>query len=164
MRLPVRFLSTLIVLCASMDLTAGSSTLGEREAAIGFVETFFAAFDVRDLRAIEAAFVPSAKIVHDDGVITDVPTMLGIVKDTRSWAPRRRNLSQFEVDELGSGVVLVTCRNHVVFAPGTSAASEYTYSETWVLRPWRGRLRAVRSHYSRVTETEHSEEVDPKSS
>lgn len=138
-----------------------ADTKDRKDAAIRLVRQFFEAFDARDMTRIEASFAPSAQIIHHNGVITDIPTMLTIVRETKRWAPRKRELSDFKVKELGGGYMLVTCRNHIVADPSTPQETAYTYIETWLLQSVDGALRAIHVHYSMVTAKEHSESADP---
>jgi Domain of unknown function (DUF4440) len=125
------------------------------------VREAFEAFDARDAATIEELIAPSARIVHHNGVITGLPTMLTIMRETARWAPRTRELSDFVVTEMGGDNLLVTCRNHIVTDPGTLQEASQTYTETWLLESIGGKLRAVHVHYSAVTAPEHSEGPAP---
>ncbi len=130
-----------------------------RDLAELFVQAFFDAFDRRDVAGIEGAFLQSAKIIHDDGVTTDIPAVLSSIRNAAAWPPRQRTLSQFEITPIGDKVVLVGCLNRVTFRPAGCAPTEFLYSETWVLEQTQSGLKAVRCHYSRVTQAEHSEDM-----
>ena len=135
----------------------GAPTVGV-DAPVAFVRNFFAAFDRRDIPFMTQQFEEAALIVHDDGVINTVPELMGVIAGAKAWAPRQRELSHFMVEMLSPSVYLVTCKNRVIFDPKTTSRSEYSYTETWVLRSRSGSLKAVHSHYSKITQSEHSEE------
>ena len=91
----------------------------DNAAAIAFVQGFFTAFDARDYAAMEHMFLPTAKLVHSDGVEEDVPTMLSTVRSAENWRPRKRDISHCETTWIGDAVV-VGCLNHV-----------WTWSTAW---------------------------------
>src|SRR4029453_10709137 len=80
---------------AKERLTHTSKSHIEDAAAIQMVRGFFSAFDARDGERLDKLFVPTAHIVHHNGVITDIPTMLEIVRSTKNWAPRNGAMSAF---------------------------------------------------------------------
>jgi hypothetical protein len=131
------------------------SAADDSEAAL-FVNRFYVAFDTRDYRTLERLFAPAAKIVHSDGVTTDIPRMLSIIRAKKVWAPRKRDLSGFETLRIGN-VVIVGCLNRVVFEGQGGEPDERTFNETWVLEQTGRDFRVVRVHYSLVTRSEHSE-------
>ncbi len=128
------------------------------DAAISLVRNFFSAFDSRDYAAMEAAFLPGATLVHDNGVMTSLPEMMQIIRTTSGWPPRERELSGFKIRWVGE-VAIAGLRNRVTFRPTDRAPTTSTYTETWVLERTPAGLKTVRVHYSLVTAERHSEEV-----
>ena len=120
-----------------------------------FVKDFYTSFDAPGRPALESFFAPSAKIIHQDGLATDIAQMRSILAKT-VWVPRKRELSGFETLRIGN-VVIVGCLNHVVHQRDGSAPHENTFNETWVLERTTGGFRAVRVHYSLVSRREHTE-------
>lgn len=128
-------------------------------AGISTVRAFFTAFDARDETAMRRLLASTATITHDNGVTTDVPTMMRIISGTAEWPPRTRELSNFTIAKLAGGDEVVTFINKVRFTPARRQPSESKYNETWVLEKERTGMRAIRVHYSLVTQEKHSENV-----
>jgi hypothetical protein len=155
-QLCVALVFALVLPATSQQQQPAAAPSSDDAAAIAFVQGFFTAFDARDYAAMERMFLPTAKLVHSDGVEEDVPTMLSTVRSAKHWPPRKRDLSHCETTWIGDAVV-VGCLNHVVFEPPGQASVERTYNETWILERTNAGLRAVRTHYSLVTRKEHTE-------
>jgi hypothetical protein len=96
--------------------------------------------------------------VHDNGVATDIPELLRVLRTTREWVPRDRRIRDCSTSTHGS-VLITGCINEVTFHRAGADPAHYVYNETWILDRTSGGLRAIRAHYSRVTQTEHSEEL-----
>ena len=94
----------------------------------------------------------------EDGVVTDIPAMLKIISKAKDWPPRTRRISDCDTSTFGD-VLVVGCMNRVTFQRPGGKPAPYEYNETWVLQRTAAGLKAIRSHYSRVTQEEHSEEV-----
>jgi hypothetical protein len=147
-----------LALIAQTTQGAASPAKAADTAAVALVHSYFKAFDARDYKALENVFVPQATIVHHDGVVTDIPKMLAIIRNAKAWPPRDRKLSNFETTEVGDAT-LVSCLNEVTFHRPYKSRVKHTYAATWVMVPTASGIKAVRFHYSRVTRQEHSEDM-----
>lgn len=156
-------LITCAFICAAITGPATAklphATAQSEVASIALVRAFFVAFDARNEPAMLRLMAPTASLTHDNGVTTDVPTMMKIIRETREWPPRTRELSHFRVEPLAGGAQVLTLLNKVRFTPAGRAPTESNYNETWVLEKGSNGLKAVRIHYSLVTREQHSEDV-----
>jgi ketosteroid isomerase-like protein len=123
--------------------------------ATRFVRDFFAALDRRDVRGVRESFVPTATIVHDDGVEQNVSQFLASVSSADHWYPRTRAID-CQVEERGE-IVVAGCLNRVTFHHPDGRQVPVAYNETWILRRTAAGLKAVRTHYSRIRRSSHSE-------
>ncbi|GGF55624.1 nuclear transport factor 2 family protein [Alteromonas lipolytica] len=119
---------------------------------------FFEAFDNRDLETLETLVTPSMMIVHHNGVMTDVPTMLSIIKNTKNWAPRTRTLSESTIKTLGQDYTVMTFKNTITVYPQMPNTSTYAYTESWILKLEADAWLVDYVHYSMITATEHTED------
>ena len=129
---------------------------GHDVEAIALIQRFFDAFDSRDYAAIEEAFAPGATLVHNNGVMTSLAEMLEIIRTTKEWSPRVRELSGFRTRWVDR-VAVVGLRNRVTVEPQNRPSATATYSETWLLQRTESGLKAFHVHYSLVTAEKHSE-------
>lgn len=148
-------LLNVFALAATSGAVAHQAPAANAAPATQFVRNFFHAFDDRDIPRIRAAFIPTATIVHDDGVEQTVPQLIDAVSSANHWYPRTRKID-CDVKESGK-IVVVGCFNNVTFKRPDGAQKTVAYNETWVLRHTEAGLKAVRTHYSRIRKSAHSE-------
>jgi len=129
--------------------------LDDAAPATQFVRNFFQAFDNRDIPRVRAAFIPTATIVHDDGVEQTVPQLIESVSSANHWYPRTRVIN-CDVKQSGKTVV-AGCLNRVTFRRPDGEQKTIAYNETWILRRTETGLKALRTHYSRIRKSAHSE-------
>lgn len=137
------------------DRDAAATQARAPSPATQFVRNFFAALDDRDVRRIRESFVPTATIVHDDGVEQNVSQFIESVSDAEHWYPRTRHIDCHE-NESGE-IVVAGCLNQVTFTRPDGRERAVSYNETWILRSTDAGLKAVRTHYSRIRTSAHSE-------
>ena len=126
---------------------------------INLVRDFFQAFDNRDYEKLEKILTPSSKIVHYNGVTTDTEEMLNILKNTENWYPRKRNLSNFEFDG-DENFAFVGVVNKVTFSLPNNEKVYSPYKETWIFKKIDNNWHVIRTHYSKIVEETHSEDVE----
>lgn len=127
--------------------------------ATNLVREFFKAFDSRDYGRLEQILAPNSKIIHFNGVTTGTSEMLDILKETENWYPRRRNLSNFEFDG-DENFAVVGIINEVTFLLPEGKEVYEPYNETWVLKKIDNEWHVIRSHYSKIIEEKHTEDVE----
>jgi len=151
-------ITTAFVSCSASKAAKAETPQADDVAAHMFVQRFFEAFDARDYEEMQKSFAPDATIVHDNGVVTDVPEMMNIIRTTEEWPRRQRELTKFQTHWAGD-IVIVGYRNKVTYEPLNRPPISAAYTETWVLRRTESGFQALRVHYSRVTAEKHSEDV-----
>jgi ketosteroid isomerase-like protein len=120
---------------------------------------FFDAFDNRDLKTLDAILLPTSKIVHFNGVTTNKDEMMKIIRETKTWLPRKRRLSNYEfISDCNLAVVGFT--NEVSFTSEQSETSEAKYTETWTFQKIGTSWKPIRITYSKVIADKHSEGDD----
>lgn len=149
----------LLALAAVSGVAAGQGPAAKQAQAPApatqFVRNFFAALDDRDVPRLREYFVPTATIVHDDGVEQNVSEFLASVSDAEHWYSRTRHID-CHVEESGK-IVVAGCLNQVTFKRPDGRERAVAYNETWILRSTDAGLKAVRTHYSRIRKSSHSE-------
>lgn len=145
-------------------------TLNTQHTSLGFagedslvvvttVQEFFKAFDERDLGKMTNILDPAMKIIHHNGSTTNREEIITIIKETKNWWPRTRKLSDFEC--IGSAdMAIVSLYNEVIFSLPKNKKVIEPYRETWIFEKIENRWKPVRCHYSKVTVSKHSEEVE----
>ncbi len=123
------------------------------------VEAFFKGFDEKNTGLISEVSHPDIKIIHHNGVVTDLTEMNRIIDTTQHWYPRRREISEFEV-MAGAPYSIAGFKNYVAFTLPDKTVEEI-YRETWVFLndPISKMWKPIRIHYSAITQNKHSEEV-----
>lgn len=121
------------------------------------VSDFFKAFDERDLDRMEQLLTPQTKIIHHNGVTTDTKEMMEIIKATKNWHPRERDLSEFEIFGKDN-FFIVGLINEVSFLM-PEGKEFYKYNESWIFQKISNTWYPVRIHYSQIVQEEHTEEV-----
>lgn len=123
------------------------------------VRDFFQAFDDRDLEKMEQILTPTSIIIHNNGVTTDTKEMMGVIKETKNWYPRKRNLSEFEFDA-NDNFAIVGVLNEVVFSLPENKEVYEPYNETWIFKKIKNKWHPIRIHYSKIVREKHTEEVE----
>lgn len=123
------------------------------------VSDFFIAFDEKNTDKLSQICLPDVEIVHHNGVVTTITEMNQIIKDTKSWYPRERKLSEFKT-LIGNPYSIIYFKNYILFKLPNNKIIEEKYRETWVLKKdliktW----KPIRIHYCSITQEKHSEEV-----
>lgn len=146
------------VQAVSTENNAGPADTKKDSSEMAMVVTdFFKAFDERDLKKINDLCIPETKIIHYNGAVTNTAEIIQIIKKTKDWYPRARNLSDFEYmaeDDLA----VMGFQNEVTFSLPDKKVNE-RYIETWIFRKIGGTWKPIRIHYSKITVDKHSEEV-----
>lgn len=123
------------------------------------VSNFFQAFDDRDLEEMEQILTPTSIIIHNNGVTTDTKEMMNVIKETKNWYPRKRNLSEFEFDS-DENFAIVGVLNEVTFSLPESKEVYEPYNETWIFKKIDNKWHPIRIHYSKIVREKHTEEVE----
>jgi len=142
------------------DRSGGSKSLASKDSVsvVTVVQDFFKAFDDKDTGRIRDLLLPSTKLIHHNGAITNTAEMNAVIQGTKDWWPRTRTLSQYEFTA-DSSMVILGLKNEVTFSlPGNKKVYE-PYQETWIFRKVGPSWKPIRIHYSKVTVERHSEEV-----
>ena len=124
---------------------------------VKIVSEFFQAFDERDLQKIDSLLIPSTQIIHYNGITTNTAEMIKIIKETKDWYPRTRQLSNYKFF-YGCDLAVIGLTNDVTFSLPKKKVIE-KYIETWTFEKIKGDWKPVRSAYSKVIADKHSEEV-----
>lgn len=138
---------------------AVSMRISDSTEVTTMVHDFFQAFDERDIEKMESILTPATKIIHTNGVTTNTREMMDIIKGTKNWYPRKRNLSriEFEGDE---NFAIVGLLNEVTFSLTGNKEVYEPYNETWIFSKTGNKWHPVRIHYSKIVQEKHSEEVE----
>lgn len=136
-----------------------NSRQADSAATVRIVTDFFHYFDKRDLKKMNGLLLPETKIVHHNGAVTNTAEMIQVIKETKNWWPRTRQLSDFEFIS-AENLAVLGLTNQVIFSlPGNKNVVE-PYRETWVFQKKEGDWKTIRVHYSKITVDKHSEEVN----
>ena len=126
---------------------------------VTIVKDFFKTFDERDLQKMNDILDPAMKIIHHNGATTNREEMIQIIKETKNWWPRTRQLS--EVEFTGTpDMAIVGVLNEVTFSLPKNKTVEERYRETWIFKKVEKQWKPVRCHYSKIIVDKHSEEVN----
>ena len=126
---------------------------------VTIVKDFFKTFDDRDLQKINDILDPAMKIIHHNGATTNREEMIQIIKETKNWWPRTRQLS--EVEFIGiPDMAVVGVLNEVIFSLPKNKTVDERYRETWIFKKVEKQWKPVRCHYSKIIVDKHSEEVN----
>lgn len=169
MRKNLLFLLVLMIGCtnAQKDQPVKTTELDKNPAlknsdsveVVTIVKDFFKTFDDRDLQKMNDILDPAIKIIHHNGATTNREEMIQIIKETKNWWPRTRQLS--EVEFIGTpDMAIVGVLNEVTFSLPKNKTVEERYRETWIFKKVEKQWKPVRCHYSKIIVDKHSEEVN----
>lgn len=136
-----------------------TTRMSDSTEVTNLVRDFFQAFDDRDLEKMELILTPSTIIIHNNGVTTDTKEMMNVIKETKNWYPRKRNLSGFEFDS-DENFAIVGVLNEVTFSLPEDKEVYEPYNETWIFKKFDDKWHPIRIHYSKIIREKHTEEVE----
>jgi ketosteroid isomerase-like protein len=138
---------------------SGHDKNSDSAVVVTIVKDFFQSFDDRDLQKMNDLLDPAMKIIHYNGATTNREEMIAIIKETKNWWPRTRQLS--EVEFMGTqDMAIVGILNEVIFSLPNNKTVEERYRETWIFKKKGNQWKPVRCHYSKIMVDKHSEEVN----